>query len=229
MVLVEIPDGVVTIAILGNVGRNANVKYDDWGWHTGGVFPADQPQINGFTHIGMYLVWIIKHDLHHLEVLGRDVADGVKAGTITANDLADTIDGKLTAEGMAPEGIAFSNWYYNGESAYLSDWAATFSGRPEYTVGDSPEAYASIEPVIGRRYAEWVKAGRPQGGAAPIASPRRLRMRGLVRRYVYLGLVAGVVLAVAGILLRPAGLQGALVGLGIVLVVASTVVLIDRG
>jgi hypothetical protein len=54
-------------------------------------------------------------------------------------------------------------------------------------------------------------------------------MRGLVRRYVYLGLVAGVVLAVAGILLRPAGLQGALVGLGIVLVVASTVVLIDRG
>ena len=209
--------------------RNANVKYDDWGWHTGGVFPADQPQINGFTHIGMYLVWIIKHDLHHLEVLGRDVADGVKAGTITANDLADTIDGKLTAEGMAPEGIAFSNWYYNGESAYLSDWAATFSSRPEYTVTDTPATYASIERVIDRRYAEWVKAGRPQGRAATITSPGRLRMRGLVRRYVYLGLVAGVVLAVAGVLLRPAGLQGVLVGLGIVLVMASTVVLIDRG
>ena len=229
MVLVEIPDGVVASAILKTVGRNANVKYDDWGWHTGGVFPPDQPQINGFTHIGMYLVWIVKHDLHDPESLGRDIADGVKAGSITANDLADTIDGKLTAEGMAPEGIAFSNWYYGGESAYLSDWAATFSGRPEYTVTDTPATYGSIERVIDRRYAEWVKAGRPQGGAATISSPRRLRMRGLVRRYAYLGLVAGVVVAVAGVLLRPAGLQGALVGLGIVLVIASTVVLVDRG
>jgi hypothetical protein len=211
------------------VSRNANVKYDDWGWHTGGVFPADQPQINGFTHMGMYLVWIIKHDLHDPEVLGRTIADGVKAGTITANDLADTIDGKLTADEMAPEGMAFSNWYYTGQSAYLSDWAATFSGRPEYTVTDTPATYGSIERVLDRRYVEWVKAGRPQGGAATITSPQRMRMRRLVRRYSYLGLVAGVVLAVAGVLLRPAGEQGVLVGLGIVLVIASTVVLIDRG
>jgi hypothetical protein len=177
----------------------------------------------------MYLVWIIKHDLHDAEFLGPDIADGVKAGTITANDLADTIDGKLIADDMAPDGIAFSNWYYAGDSTYLSDWAATFSGRPEYTVTDTPATYGSIERVIDRRYAEWVKAGRPQGRAATISSPRRLRMRGMVRRYVYLGLVAGALLAVAGVLLRPAGLQGALVGLGIVLVVASTVVLIDRG
>jgi hypothetical protein len=211
------------------VGRNANVKYDDWGWHTGGVFPADQPQINGFTHIGMYLVWMIKHDLYNPEFLGGDVADGVKRGAITANDLADTIDGKLTAEAMAPEGIAFSSWYYTGESAYLSDWAATFSGRPEYTVTDTPATYASIERVIDRRHAEWVRAGRPPEGAATVTSPGRLRMRGLVRRYAYLGLVAGVVLALAGVLLRPAGLQGVLVGLGIVLVIASSVVLIDRG
>jgi hypothetical protein len=209
------------------VGRDANVKYDDWGWHTGGVFPPNQPQINGFTHIGMYLVWIIKHGLHDPEFLGGDIADGVKAGAITANDLADTIDGKLVADQMAPEGSAFSNWYY--ESAYLSDWAATFSGRPEYTVTDTPATYASIERVIDRRYAEWVKAGRLQRGAATITPPQRLRMRGLVRRYAYLGLVAGVVVAVGGVLLRPAGLQGALVGLGIVLVIASAVVLIDRG
>jgi hypothetical protein len=219
----------VATAILGNVSPNPNVKYDDWGWHTGGVFPADQPQINGFTHIGMYLVWIIKHGLHEPGVFGGDIADGVKAGTITANDLADTIDGKLTAEEMAPEGIAFSNWYYTGESAYLSDWAATFSGRPDYTTTDTPATYASIERVIDRRYAEWVKAGQPLAGAATITSPRRLRMARLVPRYVYLGLVAGVVLAVAGVLLRPAGVQGVLVGLGIVLVIASTVVLIDRG
>ena len=154
---------VTTPPILGAVGRG---KYDDWGWHTGGVYPADQPDVNGFTHIGMYLVWIIKHDLQDPELLGHDIVDGVLAGTTTANDLADVIDGKLVAEEMSPEGIAFSNWYYTDDAGYLSDWADAFSDRPAYTVADTPATYAAIERVIDRRYAEWVKAGRPEPGAA---------------------------------------------------------------
>jgi hypothetical protein len=54
-------------------------------------------------------------------------------------------------------------------------------------------------------------------------------MRSLVRTYAYLGIALGAFLAVAGVVLRPAGLQGVLVGVGIVLVVASSVVAIDRG
>ena len=131
--------------ILGAVGRG---KYDDWGWHTGGVYPADQPDVNGFTHIGMYLVWIIKHDLQDPELLGHAIVDGLLAGTTTANDLADVIDGKLVAEEMSPEGIAFSNWYYTDDAGYLSDWADAFSDRPAYTVADTPATYAAIERVI---------------------------------------------------------------------------------
>jgi hypothetical protein len=209
------------------VGRGAN-KYDDWGWHIGGVYPADQPEVNGFTHIGMYLVWIIKHDLQNPELLDHDIVDGVLAGTTTANDLADVIDGKLVAEEMSPEGIGFSNWYYTDDAGYLSDWADTFSDRPAYTVADTPATYATIERVIDRRYAEWVHAERPQPGAEPPVSSRRLRTRGVVRTYASLGIAVGALLAVAGVVLRPAGLQGALVGIGIVLVVASAVVAIDR-
>jgi hypothetical protein len=211
------------------VSRGAGVKYDDWGWHTGGVYPADQPEINGFTHIGMYLAWIIKHDLQDAQLLGQDVVDGVRAGTTTANDLADVIDGKLVAEEMSPEGIAFSNWYYTDDAGYLSDWAHTFSGQPAYTVADSPAIYATVERVIDRRYREWLQAGRPEPGAKPVVSLPRARTRRMARTYFYLGIVAGALMAVAGIVLHPAGLQGVLVGLGIVLVVASTVVLVDRG
>jgi len=38
----------------------------------------------------------------------------------------------------------------------------------------------------------------------------------------------GALVAVAGVVLRPDGLQGALIGLGILLVIASTVVFVDR-
>ena len=145
-----------------------NVKYDDWGWHTGGVFPADQPQINGFTHIGMYLVWLIKHDLSNPELHdGREVSE-VKAGTITAHDLADAIDGKLTADDMAPEGKAFSDWYYSpeGNPAYLADWANTFRNQPNYTVGDTPDNYAKIERVIDARLEQWTAAGHDGSGSS---------------------------------------------------------------
>jgi hypothetical protein len=38
-------------------------------WHYGGDFPAELPDENGGTHIGMYLAWIINNhlegELHH--------------------------------------------------------------------------------------------------------------------------------------------------------------------
>ncbi len=198
----------------------ANVKYDDWGWHTGGVFPADQPQINGFTHIGMYLVWLIKHDLSNPELHDSRQVSEVNAGTITANDLADAIDGKLTADDMTPEGKAFSDWYYSpeGNPAYLADWANTFRNQPNYTVTDTPEDYARIERVIDARFGQWTEAGRPTTWTLPAGNESRVRR---LKVSAAVGVLVGLALAVISILVPQAGARGFLLATGIVVLVAS--------
>jgi len=201
----------------------ANVKYDDWSWHTGGVFPADQPQINGFTHIGMYLVWLIRHDLSNpARHDSREVSE-VKAGTITAHDLAEAIDGKLTADDMAPDGKAFSDWYYSpeGNPAYLADWANTFRNQPNYSVGDSPETYARIERVIDARFEQWTAAGRPITWALPAGSQSRVRS---VKLIAAVGMLIGLALAVISVLVPAAGARGFLTATGIVILVASATI-----
>jgi hypothetical protein len=134
-------------------------KFDDQDWHVGGVFPADTPAINGFTHIGMYYVWIIRHDLHARLFLPPHVVSGVKAGTLTAHDLADECDGKLVDDMLSAAGKAFTDAYYNSEDGYLEDWARTFEDQPEYGVRDTPESFARIEEVLDRRYVAW-RAGK---------------------------------------------------------------------
>lgn len=209
---------------------SGSVKYDDWGWHIGGVFPADQPQINGYTHIGMYLVWLLNHDLHNPDLLGPELTSRVRSGQRTAHDLADETDGKLTSDVMSAEGRAFSDWYYSTEDPlYLRDWAAAFSEQPEYTVGDSPLTYAKIERVIDRRFREWVRSGRP---AAPPAGERSVLARGRQRDpelVWWLVFVVGLGLTLGAGYLDPPLIRGVMIAVGIGLFLVSLMPLYRLG
>jgi hypothetical protein len=133
-------------------------KYDDVGYHAGPAEEAGQPREYAFTHIGLYLAWLIRHDLHDPRGFPPEHIEAVKRGEMTGSDLADDIDWKLLSDSMTSEGAAFSDARYG---AYLGELAALFSDEPDYGVPDDAASYARVEPLIDRLYAEWVTAGRP--------------------------------------------------------------------
>jgi hypothetical protein len=140
--------------------------YDELDWHYDTAIEAGQPEENAFTHIGLYLAWLIRHDLHDPDLIPRHHSDALKRGEMTGSDLADDIDGKLVGDVMTPEGQAFSDAVYQ---RYLADYATAFGNVPEYGVADDAAAYARIEPFIDRLYAEWVASGGPLAAAGPDA------------------------------------------------------------
>src|ERR1035437_913706 len=41
----------------------SSTEYDLWRWHTDGAFPKDQLPERGYVHIGVYVAWLINHDI----------------------------------------------------------------------------------------------------------------------------------------------------------------------
>jgi hypothetical protein len=167
-------------------GEPSVIEYDLWRWHTEGDFPQDQPPEQGYVHIGMFLVWLIDHDLLDDDWVARS---GVKPAVTaiserqgTACALRDVTDGRLASDMLTPEGQAFAGAYYAPEYGYARDWRRGFGRRADhYAVPDDWETYEWIGPLIERRYAQWVAAGRPElmpvpgllGGLLSLWRPKR--------------------------------------------------------
>jgi hypothetical protein len=133
--------------------------YDRLDWHYDSAITAGQPPENAFTHIGFYLAWIIRHDLHNPKVFPASHIASVKSGEMTGSDLSDDIDTKLLPQDMNAEGRAFSDARY---ADYLAEYERVFADLPDYSVIDDPENYDRIAPAIDALYASWVADGRPK-------------------------------------------------------------------
>jgi hypothetical protein len=152
-----------------------NIAFDKLDYHLDGARQAGQPEEHAFTHIGLYLAWLIRHDLHNPDVIRDHWADAIKGGEMTGSDLADAIDGSLVSDLMAPEGAAFSAAYYQD---YLGEYGETFAAEGDYAVADDPDAYERIGAALDRRYADWVARGRPSP-KPPEAEPSPARPGGI--------------------------------------------------
>jgi hypothetical protein len=141
-------------------------SYDRLDWHVDSAIAAGQPPERAFTHIGFYLEWLIRHDLHNARVFPAGHIDAVKQGEMTGSDLADDIDTKLISDDMNAEGRAFSDAGYR---VYLTEYKGLFSDFPDYGVADEPANYGRVEQLLDRLYAEWVAAGRPKPPPDPAA------------------------------------------------------------
>jgi len=133
-------------------------KYDDGDWHHDAAEAAGQPIEGAFTHIGLYIGWLIRRSFHQREMFTAEDVAAVRAGEMTGSDLADEVDDKLVSDMLTDEGRRFTDFYY---STYLQDYNATFATQPEYGVVDDATSYARIAPVLDRAYQGWVGAGRP--------------------------------------------------------------------
>ena len=142
------------------------MSYDRIDWHLDSAIEAGQPEEHAFTHIGLYLAWLIRRDLHDPRIFPPDHVAAVRAGEMTGSDLADDIDGKLTSADMNAEGAAFSDARYD---AYIREYGTLFDRSSDYGVSDGPEEYQTVERLLDRMYAEWAADGRP----GPPAKPER--------------------------------------------------------
>jgi hypothetical protein len=140
--------------------------YDKLDWHAQAAVEAGEPLENAFTHIGLFLTWLIRHDLHDTMLIHAEWADAVKAGEMTGSDLASALDEALVADAMTDDGRHFADSYYD---TYLSDYDTCFKGSAPYSIPDDSASYARIAPAIDRAYAAWVDSGRP----APQVSDRK--------------------------------------------------------
>jgi hypothetical protein len=143
------------------------VEYDRWNWHTEGDFPKDQMPEQGYVHIGMYLAWLIRQDMLDPDWVARSgvrrAVGAVSEGSETVTALRDMTDGALTSDMLSAEGMAFTSAYYAPEYGYSRDWRRVFGRRADrYDVPDEWETYKRIAPLIDRRHAEWVAAGKPE-------------------------------------------------------------------
>lgn len=149
-------------------------KYDDASWHYGGDFPKDLPQINGATHIGMFLTWFIDNDLlseDQMDDLEEDIAE-VKERTLTgAEFLMNNCDGKLTDDDFNEVGNAFAAAYYEDGTPfgkaykdYLGDYASILNIKVTknmldqdslYRIENSWSNYDLIKLTMDQRFEEW--------------------------------------------------------------------------
>jgi hypothetical protein len=139
--------------------------YDKLDWHVDSAVGAGQPPENAFAHIGFYLAWLIRHDLHNARFLPAEHIDAVKRGEMTGSDLADDIDTKLVGQVMNSEGRAFSDARYG---AYTTEYGEAFNDYADYAVIDDEANYQRAANLLDRLYAAWVAAGRPK---APSETP----------------------------------------------------------
>jgi hypothetical protein len=140
--------------------------YDKLDWHAQAAVEAGEPLENAFTHIGLFLTWLIRHDLHDTMLIHAEWADAVKAGEMTGSDLASALDEALVADAMTDDGRHFADSYYD---TYLSDYDTCFKGSAPYSIPDDSASYARIAPAIDRAYAAWVDSGRP---APQVSEPK---------------------------------------------------------
>lgn len=181
-------------------------SYDKLDWHHDGAVAAGQPPEHGFTHIGFYLAWLVRHDLHDPTKLPAAHVAAVKRGEMSGSDLADDVDTKLVPGVMSTEGRAFSDARYE---AYVDLYGQAFADEPDYGVTDDPANYARIAPELDRLYAAWVAEGRPRprsgaredepaGPAAMTDGPRADLSRDEIERSV-----AEFVVSLGGVVMRP--------------------------
>ena len=137
------------------------MKYDDSEYFFMNFTDDDLPVEAGATHIGMFMAWVIMHDLFSDDFHSTQEIEKVKSRKITGRDFViDSCDGKLCDEDLSEEGNKFVMWYY--ESKYFDDYCKVFEisgdGVNEFCgIEDKWENFEKLTLVLDKRLNEWKK------------------------------------------------------------------------
>lgn len=137
---------------------------DDAKWHSESeVFPDDAPPENGGTHIGIFLAWLVQHELvsETLKTKHGEAVAAVKERTKTGRELLfSCLDGVLSMEDVSDEAQPFTKEYLTGDGDYFEDFDKVLGEEHVslYNVEDNWSCYEVMSRTIDRRYAAFKDA-----------------------------------------------------------------------
>src|SRR5689334_5222594 len=133
-------------------------KYDDADFHYGsGEFEEkDLPDLNGGTHIGFFLAWLLLNRMESdtLREYAGAAIEQVRARQMTGREfLFEHTDQKLMAPDINEQGNAFARSYYN---RYLVDYEKLWTpkGVGRYEVEDTWANYDLTAAMIQKQFLE---------------------------------------------------------------------------
>lgn len=149
--------------------------YDKADWHTEGEFPSKLPAEQANVHTGMFLGWLIEHNMVYGEF--RPMVRGFKRKRFTGAEYYRSLGGALQSDQLTEEGNQFARDYY--ERKYFKDYTELLAcGLPScYHVKDTWENYAIISKRIEQRYQEWKRllADRRPSSKSAASSKKKKR------------------------------------------------------
>ncbi len=132
--------------------------YDNAKTHFLGNFPANIPIENAYTHIGMFLGWMIENDLYseYFEEEAEVQMYRFKKRELGPTILSEIWDGYLGYELFSKTGNMFTYYYY-GSGIYNKDYTNLLAKElPSiYHVKDTWENYALMANQISNRHKQW--------------------------------------------------------------------------
>jgi hypothetical protein len=140
---------------------NAPVVYDKAKYHSESVAQAGAEEGQEFVHTGMFLGWLIDHDLLEPE-FASELADDIAAfreRKLSGPKLFQRWDGVLVDDMLSGRGNAFSSVYFDFEKgSFVADYQRAFGvsgGNDFFGVADSWENYEKIKLIIDQAYERW--------------------------------------------------------------------------
>jgi hypothetical protein len=132
--------------------------YDKAKYHYNGDYPKELSRQQAFVHTGMFVGWLVEHDMIAKDFLPE--TEGFKERKITGAEIYEAWDGCLVSEILTEEGNRFASDYFDFERGeYLNDYQEVLArDLPSlYHVKNSWENYETIREKIDQRYAAWKK------------------------------------------------------------------------
>jgi hypothetical protein len=140
---------------------NAPIVYDKAKYHAESVLQAGLGEGQEFVHTGMFLGWLIDHDLLDPE-FAMECADDVAAfreRRLSGPKLFQRWDGALVDDMLSERGNAFSKFYFDFEKgSFVADYQRAFGvsgGNDFFGVADSWENFEKIKRLIDEAYERW--------------------------------------------------------------------------
>ena len=159
-----LPLVLVGSAVLGWRAASRSVKghslgpevYDKAKYHYDGDFPKGLPERQAFVHTGMFVGWLIDHDMIAPDF--REETRGFKERQATGAQVYEAWDGCLNSDMLTEEGNRFAADYFHFERGqFLADYDAVLvKDLPsEYHVADTWANYELMKQKVDQRYAAW--------------------------------------------------------------------------
>src|SRR5277367_690806 len=168
LLLLIFPAFLVSVAVSFRIrlkktmpSSDGHYVYDKAKYHLDDDFLSTLPEEQAFVPTGMFVGWLIEHDLIAPNFL--EETKGFKERKITGPKIYEAWDGCLVSDILTDTGNRFAHDYFDFDSGqYLRDYEEILAQKlPSlFHVADTWENYDALKKKIGARFEDWKKKKR---------------------------------------------------------------------